>query len=149
MQDVAENLVDLATPFDVGQQCPQQTHYKSLMKPRESVMRKALISATGAVALGSGITSTVNAQPYSGWGMMGPWGGYSSSSGAIGMIIWIVILALIVAAVVWLVRAMTQPGHQLPGIGRRSPGLDALEERYARGEIKREEYLEKKHDMSS
>jgi putative membrane protein len=31
---------------------------------------------------------------------------------------------------------------------RRSPGLDVLEERYARGEINRDEYLQKKRDMA-
>jgi len=62
------------------------------------------------------------------------------------MIIWIVILIAIVALVVWLVRSLTGPGAQhLPP--RRSPGLDVLEERYARGEIKRDEYLEKKRDL--
>jgi putative membrane protein len=43
---------------------------------------------------------------------------------------------------VWFVRS--QP---LPGGKRRSTGLDLLEERYARGEISREEYLQKKHDL--
>ena len=84
----------------------------------------------------------------SNWGM-GPWGGYSG--GPIGMFIGIVVLALVIAAVVWFVRTMTQSGHQsvrLPATGRHSPGLDALEERYARGEIKREEYLEKKRDIT-
>ena len=83
------------------------------------------------------------------WGMMGPWGSYGyGSGGPIGMIIWVVILALVVAAVVWFVRTMTHPGYQLPMMSRRSPGLDVLEERYARGDIKREEYLEKKRDLS-
>ncbi len=81
-----------------------------------------------------------------GWGM-GGWGGYGG--GVISMFIGIVVLALVIAAVVWFVRATTQPGHQLPMMSSRSPGLDALEERYARGEIKREEYLEKKRDISS
>ncbi|HTQ13716.1 MAG TPA: SHOCT domain-containing protein [Rhizomicrobium sp.] len=31
--------------------------------------------------------------------------------------------------------------------GRRSDALSTLEERYARGEIQREEYLQKKHDL--
>jgi putative membrane protein len=82
------------------------------------------------------------------WGM-GPWGGWGGyGEGMIAMmIIGIVFLALVIAAVVWFVRATTQPG-QLPMMSRRSAGLDALEERYARGEIKRDEYLEKKRDIS-
>jgi putative membrane protein len=86
--------------------------------------------------------------PGSGYGMMGGYGmGYGI--GPIGMIIWIVILIAVVVAVVWLVRSMTGAGshsHSLPG-PRRSSGLDVLEERYAKGEIQREEYLEKKKDI--
>lgn len=83
---------------------------------------------------------------YGNWGM-GPWGGYGGFEW-IGMIIWIVILALIIAAVVWLVRAMTHPGQTHSAGERRSRGLEVLEERYARGEIKREEYLEMKKDIT-
>ncbi len=80
------------------------------------------------------------------WGM-GPWDSYGG--GPIGMFAGIIGLALVIAGVVSFVRASTRPGHQLAGFGRRSPGLDALEERYARGEIKREEYLEKKSDLTA
>jgi putative membrane protein len=80
------------------------------------------------------------------WGMR-PWGNWGYG-GPIGMIIGIVILALAVAAVAWFVRTRNYTGQQLAGTGRQSPGLDVLEERYARGEIKREEYLEKKQDLS-
>jgi putative membrane protein len=79
------------------------------------------------------------------WGM-GPWG---VGGGPFGMFIAIVVLALVIVAVVWFARAMKSPSRELPAAGRRSPGLDALEERYARGEIKREEYLEKKRDLNS
>jgi len=82
-----------------------------------------------------------------GWGMMGGgWGGYGAY-GAIHMIIWLVILVVIIAGVVWLVRSVAAPGgaHGLPP--RRSAGLDVLEERYARGEINRDEYLQKKRDI--
>jgi putative membrane protein len=77
------------------------------------------------------------------WGMMGGWGGYG---GGFGMIIWLIILIAIVALVVWLVRSAASPGmHHMPP--RRSSGLDVLEERYARGEINRDEYLQKKRDL--
>jgi putative membrane protein len=70
-----------------------------------------------------------------GWGM-GDWGmGF-------GFIVWLVILGLIIAGVVWFVRSQT--GDQRP---RHSTGLELLEERYARGEIDREEYLPKKRDI--
>lgn len=81
------------------------------------------------------------------WGMMGDWG-YGYGYGIIHMIIWVVILIAIVAGVVWLVRSLTAPGsHHLPP-PRRSSGLEVLEERYARGEINREEYLQKKQDIT-
>ncbi len=78
------------------------------------------------------------------WGMMG---GYGYGHGPLHLIVWVVILIAIVALVVWLVRSLAGPGahHHLPP--RRSVGLDVLEERYARGEIKREEYLQKKKDI--
>lgn len=67
-----------------------------------------------------------------GWGPM--MGGF--------MIFWLLILALLIAGVVWLL------GSQSRG-QRRSPGLETLEQRYARGEISREEYLQKKQDMNN
>jgi putative membrane protein len=78
------------------------------------------------------------------WGMMGGWG---YGWGAAHMIIWVVILIAIIVGIVWLVRSLTaNDGRSLP---RRSAGLDVLEERYARGEINRDEYLQKKRDLTS
>lgn len=78
------------------------------------------------------------------WGMMDGWAG--GGFGAFHMIIWLVILVAIVAGIVWLVRTVAPPGaHHLSA--RRSAGLDVLEERYSRGEINRDEYLQKKHDI--
>ena len=64
-----------------------------------------------------------------------------------GFIFWLVILSVIIAGVVWFVRSQTLAGSQR-SLERRSPGLEALEERYARGEINREEYLQKKRDIT-
>jgi len=83
------------------------------------------------------------------WGygqnMMG-WG--YGAFGFFHMIFWIIVLGvIIVAAVAWAVRTMApSSAHQLSA--PRSPGLDLLEERYARGEINRDEYLQKKRDIS-
>ncbi len=62
------------------------------------------------------------------------------------------IVILLIAAAVWFVQN-TKPAGTDDGWPRiewgssRSPGLDLLEERYARGEISREEYLEKKREL--
>jgi putative membrane protein len=69
-----------------------------------------------------------------GWGM------------GLGFIFWLAILALIIAGVFWFVRSQSGAGGRLQG--RRSTSLDLLEERYARGEINREEYLQKKRDIT-
>lgn len=76
------------------------------------------------------------------YGMMGGYG-----YGVVHMIFWVIVLVAVVAAIVWLVRnlgASGSPHHLAP---RRSAGLDVLEERYARGEVNRDEYLQKKKDI--
>ncbi len=75
------------------------------------------------------------------WGMMGGWGG-----GAFNMIIWPLVLVALVIGAIWFVRSPSYGGAgQLP---RRSSALDILEERYARGEINRDEFLKKKQEIS-
>lgn len=75
-----------------------------------------------------------------GWGHMG-WMPF------MGMLFWLFVLFLIAAAVMGLTRrrgsAFGRPGKE----ERRSRGLEILEERYARGEINRDEYLQKKQDI--
>jgi putative membrane protein len=63
------------------------------------------------------------------------------------MIIWLLFLVLVVAAVVWLVRSIPHASNGQARLERRSPGLEVLEERYAKGEIQRDEYLQKKRDL--
>ena len=75
------------------------------------------------------------------WGMMG-WG--YGVLGVLHMIAWIIIPGLIIAGVIWFVRRRDAYGSLLP----RSSGLDVLEERYARDEISRDDYLQKKQDIS-
>jgi putative membrane protein len=78
------------------------------------------------------------------WGM-GGWGG--AGLGPIFMIFWLLVIVALIAGAVWLVRSAS---HHDAGPLRgpsRSSSLDILEERYARGEINRDEYLEKRRDM--
>lgn len=81
------------------------------------------------------------------WGMMHGWSG-GSWAGPFSMIIWLLFLVLVVAAVVWLVRSIAHASNGQARLERRSPGLEVLEERYAKGEIQRDEYLQKKRDLS-
>ena len=76
------------------------------------------------------------------WGM-GGWGG-----GAFSMIIWPLVIVALVAGVIWHVRSSSYTGAGRPKLPGRSSALDILEERYARGEIKRDEFLQKKQEIS-
>ncbi len=52
------------------------------------------------------------------------------------------VLAALIAGVLWLVRTLTD--------GRRpaaSTALETVEDRYARGEIDRDEYLQRRNDL--
>lgn len=85
------------------------------------------------------------------FGMMGGWDG-SGWLWPFHFLIPLLFLAIVIAVIVLAVRyAMGWGGHPIgPGYGieRRSSALDVLEERYARGEINRDEYLEKKRDIT-
>ncbi|MEJ2375167.1 MAG: SHOCT domain-containing protein [Pseudolabrys sp.] len=58
-----------------------------------------------------------------------------------------IIIFIVVVGVLWLVWSLAAARTE-NRLARRPAGLEALEERYARGEIDRDEYLEKKRDMA-
>jgi putative membrane protein len=63
---------------------------------------------------------------------------------AIAAIFWILLAVGVVLLTVWgIQRFRTGPGHKT-----EESALDILKKRYARGEISREEYEEKKRDIS-
>ena len=84
------------------------------------------------------------------WGGMGGYG-YGWDGGWLGMAIgmigtllfWILIIVGIVVLVKWLARS------QSPGAPPAKTALDILKERYARGEIEREEFEQKKRDLGA
>lgn len=97
--------------------------------------------------------------PVYGYGMMDGWGpgyGYGMGPGMMGYgggygmlfggLLWILILIGIIAAIMFLVRSLFS-GRSVNTGNDGKTALEALGERYARGEIGREEYLEKKHDL--
>jgi len=64
---------------------------------------------------------------------------------AFGWLISILVLALIILAIVALARWLFAGGE---GFGQRRP-LDILKERYARGEISREQYEQMRRDLEA
>lgn len=86
-----------------------------------------------------------------GWGY-GPMMGYGGwGGGGIGWIFmilfWVVIIAAIVALVKWF--AVGSPhAHTHPLAPPEKTPLDILKERYARGEIEREEFEQKRQDLA-
>ena len=73
-----------------------------------------------------------------GWDHMGAWGWGMGIFGALSMFL---VVGLIVWLIVYLVR-----GEQGRGTGVKR-ALDLLDTRYARGEIDREEYLQRRADL--
>ena len=81
-----------------------------------------------------------------GMGFMGGWGD-SGWTGGLDVFFGPILLIVIVVAAVWFFRRGRWSGNDGRAIGQRSSGLAILEERYARGEIDRDEYLKKKQDL--
>jgi putative membrane protein len=94
-------------------------------------------------------SSNVRAQQAYGWHMHN--GGYMHDGywgigGAVHALIWLLIFAVVVAAAIVLARSLWRKDRGDEG-ATGSSALDQLDERYARGEIDREEYLQRKKDI--
>lgn len=63
-----------------------------------------------------------------------------------GMIMMLIFWASIIFFIVWLVKEATSGNRS--NISRSSSALDILKERYAKGEIDKKEFEEKKKDLS-
>jgi len=117
-------------------------------------MTKRSFSALGAMGAGAAFAPVVAAaaetpaEPY-GWGPQMMWGwGYGMIFGPLFMILW---LAVVVAVAVLLVRWLGGPWPGTvppPAPAGRTP-LDILKERFARGEIDKEEFEERRRVLGS
>lgn len=67
--------------------------------------------------------------------------GYDNSWGIIMMIFWIIIIIVIVAAVMRLLRSQEQTSNH------KTDPLGIVKERYAKGEIKKDEFEQLKRDL--
>ena len=80
------------------------------------------------------------------WGMMG--GGFGGIGG-FSMVFWLLALALLAVGVVWFIRTSPSIGLGRQAAATRPGSFAVLEQRYASGEINRDEYLQKKGDLQA
>lgn len=103
----------------------------------------------GAVVLVLLLFSLLGGGMMMGWGMMGPgmmgWGGFGFNPlwAILMLLFWVLIIGGVALLVVWLFR-QGQPAPSHPG---GSQALNILQERYARGEITREQYEQMRRDI--
>lgn len=74
------------------------------------------------------------------WQQMGGFGAMGGGMGAGMILFWGLVIFVILAAVLFGARGW-------PRGGREKTPLETLKERYARGEIQRDEFEQKKHDL--
>jgi|SRR3990167_539469 len=82
-----------------------------------------------------------------GWeynGGMMPWGFGGGLFGGLFMLIWWAIIIVVIVALVKWVAGQTKGTH-----GHEKTPLDILKERYAKGEINKEEFEAKKKDLTN
>ncbi len=109
-------------------------------------MRKRLWIASAAQAFVLFAAGKVLAQPWGGHGpgMMG-WG---HGWGWLGVLLMVIVWALVILGIVALIRWLWMAGPRRTGGHGESP-LDILKTRYARGEINKEEFEQKKKDLGA
>jgi putative membrane protein len=81
------------------------------------------------------------------WSHMWNWGGMIMM-GLVSLLILALLVGLIVA-IVMLVRSGQRAGTTVTGNAARGSALEILKERYARGDITREEYQDMRRDLDT
>lgn len=119
---------------------------------RLTVFAAALAAAFGIMLLNSAALAQQGG--YNGWhmgpGMMGGYGFMGWFGGIFTLVVWILIIVGLVLLIRWLVQTTrSEPGATAGTGAAASRALEILRERYARGEIDKAEFEEKKKDLTS
>lgn len=82
------------------------------------------------------------------WGQ-GPYGGAWGGGWMFpfGGIFWLLLIVAAISVAVWWGRTAAHPTASPPSRNASSTALDILQQRYARGDIERDEYLQKRRDL--
>lgn len=82
------------------------------------------------------------------WGGMHDWGGWGWGIGMIHGLLWLVFIILGIVVLVRYIGRDSAGRPASPGEPAGETALDVLKKRYARGEIDKAEFDEKKRDLS-
>lgn len=81
------------------------------------------------------------------WWDWNTWGGWWAGMGL--MMVWMVVFwGGIIALIIWGIMRLTRSGNSRGGNGEKRSPLDIAKERYARGEITKEQFEQLKKDLS-
>ncbi len=100
-----------------------------------------ILAVVLVVLLGPGLGWGMMGGGMMGPGMMGGWWASNPGWGVAMLVFWVLLIAGVVLLVVWGIR-QAGPG----ALAHRRP-LDILKERYARGELTREQYEQMRRDL--
>ena len=107
-------------------------------------------AAAGAILISPGLALAQNTSPHPHYGGH-MWGGSMWGGGIFGPLLMIFYIALLVGVIVILVRWLSGAsfGGILPAPPAANNALDILKERFARGEIDKEEFDERRRALES
>lgn len=104
-------------------------------------MKRMLLWLAGV--LGAPGSAWAQTHSWEGWEMHPMWGMWGSW-GLVMMLFMLVVWGLVITALVLGIRWLVQQGH---GSRSSDAALDILRQRYAKGEIDKEEFLARKRDL--
>ncbi len=102
-------------------------------------MRQVLVWVAGVLSgVGAPMTAWAQQRPYD-WGMHYMWGPWGSGMMLMMLVFWGLIIVALVLGIRWLISQGKEP--------RSDSALEALRQRYAKGEISNEKFEAMKRDL--
>ncbi len=103
-------------------------------------MRQVLVGVAGVLSgVGAPMTAWAQERPYEYWGMHYMWGPWGIGMMLMMLVFWGLVIVALVLGVRWLLTQGREP--------RSDSALDILRQRYARGEIDKDQFEAMKRDL--